>query len=90
MLDLSNSNFLKVGEVKRPSLHEHTKIRKDRSNRCGDIDTDEANSRNDFGHHDSTINIVMAIIITIFVIFKMAAAAILDFQKFNILTLGPQ
>jgi len=90
MLDLSNSNFLKVGEVKRPILHEHTKIRKDRSNRCGDIDTDEVNSRNDFGHDDSTINIVMAIIITIFVIFKMAAAAILDFQKFNILTLGPQ
>jgi len=56
-------NFLAVGEVKRPIMHEHTKIRKDRSNRCADI--------------------------TIFVIFKMAATAILDFQKFEILTADP-
>jgi len=46
--------------VKNPILHQRTKFRKDRSNRCGDI--------------------------AIFVIFKMAAAAILDFQKFKILT----
>ena len=52
-----------VGAVKRPILHEHTKFRKDRSNRPGDI--------------------------TIFVIFKMAATAILDFQKFKILTVDP-
>ena len=52
-----------VGAVKRPILHQRTKFRKDRSNRCGDI--------------------------AIFVIFKMAAAAILDFQKFEILTVGP-
>jgi len=52
--------FLTVGAVKRRILHQHTKFRKDRSNRCGDI--------------------------AIFVIFKMAAAAILDFQKFQILT----
>jgi len=44
-------------------LHQRTKFRKDRSNRCGDI--------------------------AIFVIFKMAAAAILDFQKFEILTVSP-
>ena len=45
----------------RSILLEHTKFRKDRSNRCGDI--------------------------TIYVFFfKMAAAAILDFQKFEILT----
>jgi len=44
-------------------LHQRTKFRKDRSNRCGDI--------------------------AIFVIFKMAAAAILDFQKFEILTVDP-
>jgi len=49
--------------VKRPILHQHTKFRKDRSNRCGDI--------------------------TIFVIFNMAAAAILDFQKIEILTVDP-
>jgi len=55
--------FLTVGEVKRPILHQRTKFRKDRSNRCGDI--------------------------AIFVIFKMAAAAILDFQKFEILTVSP-
>jgi len=44
-------------------LHQHTKFRKDRSNRCGDI--------------------------AIFVIFKMAAVAILNFQKFKILTVDP-
>jgi len=43
-----------VGAVKRPILHQRTKFRKDRSNRCGDI-----------------------------------AAAILDFEKFKILTVGP-
>jgi len=43
-------------------LHQRTKFRKDRLNRCGDI--------------------------AIFVIFKMAAAAILYFQKFKILTEG--
>ena len=53
-------DFLTVGAVKRPILHQQTKFRKDRSNRCGDI--------------------------AIFVIFKMAAAAILNFQKFKILT----
>ena len=61
-MDLWNSNFLKVREVKNPILHQHTKFRKDRkdqSNRCGYIAT--------------------------FVIFKMATAAILDFQKFKIL-----
>ena len=55
--------FLMVGAVKRPILHQSTKFRKDRLNRCGDI--------------------------AIFVIFKMAAATILDFQKFEILTVGP-
>jgi len=44
-------------------LHQHTKFRKDRSNRCGYI--------------------------TIFVIFNMAAAAMLNFQKFEILTTFP-
>jgi len=44
-------------------LHQRTKFRKDRSNRCGDI--------------------------AIFVIFKMVAAAILNFQKFKILTVDP-
>jgi len=29
--------FLAVGEVKRPILHQLTKFRKDRPNRCGDI-----------------------------------------------------
>jgi len=29
--------FLTVGTVKRPILHQRTKFRKDRSNRCGDI-----------------------------------------------------
>jgi len=48
-------NFLTVGAVKGPILHQRTKFRKDRPNRCGDI--------------------------AIFVIFKMAAAAILDFQN---------
>ena len=52
--------FLTVWAVKRPILHQHTKLRKDRSNRCGYI--------------------------AIFVIFHMAAAAILNFQKFEILT----
>ena len=47
----------------RPILHQRTKFRKDRSNRCGDI--------------------------AFFVIFKMAAAAILNFQKFEILTTFP-
>jgi len=56
--------FLMVGAVKRPILHQRTKFRKDRSNRCGGI--------------------------AIFVIFKMAVTAILDFQKFEILTDGPQ
>jgi len=46
-------DFLTVGAVKRPILHQRTKFSKDRSNRCGDI--------------------------AIFVIFKMAAAAILNF-----------
>jgi len=55
--------FLTVGVVKRPILHQHTKFRKDRSNRCGDI--------------------------AIFVIFQMAAAAILNFQKFKILMVFP-
>ena len=52
-------DFLTVGAVKRPILHQRTKFRKDRSNRCGDI--------------------------VIFVIFQMAVAAILNFQKFEIL-----
>ena len=45
--------FLTAGAVKRPILHQRTKCRKDRSNRCGYI--------------------------AIFVIFNMAAAAILNF-----------
>jgi len=49
--------FLTVGAVKRPILHQLTKFRKDPSNRYGDI--------------------------AIFVIFKMSAAAILNFQNFN-------
>ena len=52
--------FLTVETVKRFILHQRTKFRKNRSNRC------EA--------------------IAIYVIFKMTAAAILDFQKFEILT----
>ena len=55
--------FLTVGAVKRAILHQFTKFRKHRSNRCGDI--------------------------AIFVIFKMAAAVILNFQKFEILTVDP-
>jgi len=55
--------FLMVEAVKRPILHQRTKFRKYRSNRCGGI--------------------------AIFVIFKMAVTAILDFQKFEILTDGP-
>jgi len=55
--------FLTVGAVKRPILHQRTKLRKDRSNRCGDIG--------------------------IFVVFQMAAAAILNFQKFEILMVFP-
>ena len=55
--------FLTVGVVKRPILHQHTKFRKDRSNRCGDI--------------------------AIFVIFQMAAAAIWNFQEFEILMVFP-
>jgi len=55
--------FLMVGAVKRPILHQRTKFRKDRSNRCRDI--------------------------AIFVIFQMAATAILNFQKFEILTAFP-
>jgi len=54
---------LTVGAVKKPILHQRTKFRKDRLNRCRDI--------------------------AIFVIFKMAAAAILNFQKFKILTVDP-
>jgi len=49
--------------VKRPTLHQRTKFRKNRSNRCGDI--------------------------AIFVIFQMAAAAILNFQNFEILMVFP-
>jgi len=49
--------------VSETILHQRTKFRKDRSNRCGDI--------------------------AIFVIFKPATAAILDYQKFQILTVGP-
>jgi len=52
-----------VGAVNIPILHQHTKFRKDRSNRCRDI--------------------------AIFVIFKMAAAAILNLQKFKISTIDP-
>ena len=47
----------------RPILHQRTKFREDRSNRCGDI--------------------------AIFVIFNMSATAILNFQKFEILTAFP-
>jgi len=55
--------FLTVGAVKRPILHQRTKLRKDGSNRCRYI--------------------------VIFVIFNMAAAAILNFEKFKILTVDP-
>ena len=37
-MDLSNSKFLTVGAVKRPILHQHTKFRKSRSNRYGDME----------------------------------------------------
>ena len=56
-------DFLTVGAVKRPILHQRIKFRKDRSNRCGHI--------------------------AIFLIFIMSAAAILNFQKFKILTAFP-
>ena len=49
-LGFAKFKFLTVAAVERPILHQHTKFRKDRSNRYGDI--------------------------AIFVIFKMAAAAI--------------
>ena len=52
-LGLMKFKFLTVGAVKRPILHQRTKFRNDRSNRCGDM--------------------------AIFVIFQMAAAAILNF-----------
>ena len=55
--------FFNDRAVKRPILHQCTKFRKDRFNRCGYI--------------------------AIFVIFNMAAAAILNFQKFKILTVDP-
>ena len=55
--------FFTVGAVKGPILHQRTKFRKDRSDRCGDI--------------------------AIFVIFQTAAAAILNFQKFEILMVFP-
>ena len=55
--------FFNSRAVKRPILHQRTKFRKDRSNRCGDIAS--------------------------FVIFQMAAAAILNFQKFEISTAFP-
>jgi len=62
-LDFEIRNFKTVAAVKRPILHQRTKFRKDRSNRCKDI--------------------------AIFVIFNMAAAAILNLQKFKILTIDP-
>ena len=37
ILDLWNSNFVTVGAVKRPILHQLTTFRNDRSNGCGDI-----------------------------------------------------
>jgi len=55
--------FLTAGAVKRPILHQRTKFRNDRSNRCGDI--------------------------AIFVIFNIASAAIMNFQKLEILTTFP-
>jgi len=62
-LGFKKFNFLSVDTVKRPILHQRTKLRKDRSNHSGDI--------------------------AIFVIFKRAAAASLDFQKFIILAAYP-
>jgi len=55
--------FFNGRAVKGHIMHQCTKFRKDRLNRCGYI--------------------------AIFVIFNMAAAAILDFQKFEILTVDP-
>ena len=55
--------FFKGRAGYEPILHQRTKFRKDRSNRCRDI--------------------------AIFVIFQMAAAAILNFQKFENLTAFP-
>jgi len=52
-------HFFNGRAVKKPILHQRTKFRKDRSNRCADI--------------------------AIFVIFEMAAVAMLNFQKFEIL-----
>jgi len=52
-LGLVKFEFFNGRAVKRPILHQHTKFRKDRPNRCGDI--------------------------AIFVIFQMAAAAMLNF-----------
>jgi len=62
MAAVSHLGFVKfeIGAVKRPILHQRTKFRKDRSNRCGYV--------------------------AIFVIFNMAATAMLNFQKFEILT----
>jgi len=62
-LGFVKSIFLPVGAVKRPILHQRTKFRKDRSNRCGYI--------------------------AIFVIFNMAAGAILNFQKLEFLMVFP-
>jgi len=66
-LGFAKFDFLTVRAVKRPIVHQRTKFRKDRSNRCGDI----------------------AIFVAIFVIFKMAAAVMLNFQKIKILTVDP-
>ena len=64
MAAVRHLGFVKFGlAVRRHILHQRTKFRKDRSNRCGDI--------------------------AIFVIFQMAAAAMLNFQKFEILTVFP-
>ena len=63
MAAVRHLGFVKFAAGKRPILHQLTKFRKDRSNRCGDI--------------------------AIFVIFNMAAAAILNFQKFEILMVFP-
>jgi len=37
ILDFWNSNFVTVVAANGPSLHQRTKFRKDRSNRCGDV-----------------------------------------------------
>jgi len=47
------------------------------------------NSRNDFGHDDSTINIVMAIIIIIIIITVKPAAFTTDSQQFCSCSLWP-